>query len=385
MENKSTKEQLSPNQSVSVVATPSYSISEITAKYKILNKNLVEAMDIIDLIYDTEIVDEDDFNTLNSLDLHFQRYQIQEIELNLHGDSIFRNIIESLFEESMLKANNFFDGYDPNYWEIKSDETINIIIKNGVKVTAILAFWKLLYYSLTQICYLGEFHFLDDREPLNINFDLIHESYDFSETVKHANQIVDLNDRIDFYQNEIARKELICLQLDKNEVIFRLSTDFINKCTKAIEITTNQLAKKKKLKTHDSETSIEPKDNVPNQNELIPVSSKMEIAELEPEEINIKNSQFTTSRQVLAIYYLLNEIDRKGINQIDKTIKARFIEFLTGKNYNNIYKVISNPFKGLDSKNPKSIKNDMEYIANHFGKLGIQSIVNQINNDIKQD
>lgn len=332
-------------------------------------------MDIFKIIFETDIADKRDFTSLNKLDLYFQKYQIHEIELNLHGDSIFRNIIESLFEESMLKANDFFDGYDPNYWEIKSDETINIIIKNGVKVTAILAFWKLLYYSLTQICYLGEFHFLDDREPLNINFDLIHESYDFSETVKYANQIVDLNDKIDFYQNEIARKELICLQLDKNEIIFRLSTDFISKCTKAIEITANQLAKKKKLKIHDSEASIEPKENAVNQNELNSVSSKMEIVELEPEEINIKNSQFTTSRQVLAIYYLLNEIDRKGINQIDKTIKARFIEFLTGKNYNNIYKAVSNPFKGLDSKNPKSIKNDMEYIANHFEKLGIQSIV----------
>lgn len=385
MENKSAKEQSFPNQSASVVATTSYSISEITAKYKILNQDLVEAMDILDIIKKTEIVAKGDFTSLNKLDIYFQKYQIHEIELNLHGDSIFRNITESLFEESILKANDFFGGYDPNFWVYKYDEIINIIIKNGVEVTAFLALWKLLYYSLTQICYTGQFHYLDEREYTNINYGLILENYDFSEFVKDATKISDLNDRIVFYEAEIARKELICLQVDKNEIIINQCTDFINKCTKAIEITTNQLTKKNKLKILDSETSVEPKENAVNLNELNSASSKMEIVELAPEEINIKNSQFTTSRQVLAIYYLLNEIDRKGINQIDKTIKARFIEFLTGKNYNNIYKVVSNPFKGLDSKNPKSIKNDMEYIANHFEKLGIQSIVDQINNDIKQD
>lgn len=96
---------------------------------------------------------------------------------------------------------------------------------------------------------------------------------------------------------------------------------------------------------------------------------------------NQKNIDFTTKRQVLAIYYLLNEVDKKT-NLIDRTIRARFIEFLTGKNYDAIYDKLSEPHKGLDNNNNKNAISDMKYVKEHFNKLGLINIVEQISKDM---
>ena len=47
-----------------------------------------------------------------------------------------------------------------------------------------------------------------------------------------------------------------------------------------------------------------------------------------------KNSEFTTNRQVLALSFMLKHL---GIKDIDKTVQAKFIMFLIGKNYKKIY------------------------------------------------
>ena len=53
-----------------------------------------------------------------------------------------------------------------------------------------------------------------------------------------------------------------------------------------------------------------------------------------------------------------------------------------GKNYDSIYKTLSNPHKGLDSNNPQNALKDMEYIKSHFEKLGLPSIAQKITNDM---
>ena len=73
------------------------------------------------------------------------------------------------------------------------------------------------------------------------------------------------------------------------------------------------------------------------------------------EEISSPNDEFTMSRQVMAMYFLMKYLK---IENVDNTNKARFIEFLTQKNYSNIYRKLRNPFEG----NPKWVTKDLIYI-----------------------
>lgn len=364
------------NQTNTVAIKETYSISEITAKYKKLNTDLVEALEIFTIIFSSQHADSTDIKALKKLNLVFENLVINEIELKIYGQTIYTNIMETVFEDALDNAKVLFGYCDPCFWESKYETIVNIIIMNDVDVSNMLLLFKLLYESLKTINRLSLYYYLEENHCTNINFDIIVENYNFNITVEDANKYADLKERINFYHSEIATKELICVREDKNKLLNDQCREFIDKCYKAIEITENQLKKTipepiKNQLLEVVETEIKSTD--------LPESTELSTSQ------NNTNPAFTTSRQVLAIYYLLNEIDRKGINQVDKTEKAKFIEFLTGKNYNNIYKALSNPFKGLDKKNPKRILNDMEYVTTYFEKLGLQSIVQKINADAQQD
>ncbi|MEI6767161.1 MAG: hypothetical protein WCM76_16140 [Bacteroidota bacterium] len=87
----------------------------------------------------------------------------------------------------------------------------------------------------------------------------------------------------------------------------------------------------------------------------------------------IKDS--TTARQVLAVHYLLKYANVKNI---DKTEIARFIQFLTGKNFDNIYKRLQNPFK----INEKALNEDLRFVRNYFERLEMSEVVKMINNEL---
>lgn len=94
------------------------------------------------------------------------------------------------------------------------------------------------------------------------------------------------------------------------------------------------------------------------------------------------NKEFTTTRQVLAVHYLLDYCDVRGI---DSTAKARFIQFLTGKeigaaNIKNttIYKRVRSPFV----KNDKKLVEDLQFIRKYFEELGLKEIAESITKEI---
>lgn len=99
------------------------------------------------------------------------------------------------------------------------------------------------------------------------------------------------------------------------------------------------------------------------------------LANFEPEN-NPPNPDFTTARQVLAVLYLLEYCQ---VKEVDKTQKARFIEFLTGKNYDNIYKAVRSP---LASKVGNFRREDLQFIRPFFENLGLVEIVKMINNQL---
>jgi len=88
-----------------------------------------------------------------------------------------------------------------------------------------------------------------------------------------------------------------------------------------------------------------------------------------------KSKDFTTARQVLTVHYLLKFANVKNV---DKTEIARFIQFLTGKNFDNIYKKLQSPFK----LNDKSLREDLRFVRDYFERLGLFEIVKMINNEI---
>ena len=102
------------------------------------------------------------------------------------------------------------------------------------------------------------------------------------------------------------------------------------------------------------------------------------------DEIKETNKEFTTARQVLAITYLLNELN---INRENTSLTeiAKFIQFLTGRetkalkiNDTTIYKRVKQPL----SKTDNAVEKDLQFIRPFFEKLGLQSIINKLNKEI---
>ena len=348
------------------ITEKNYTISEATEIYKALNKNLMEALQIFKKLYDNKSLDENDLKVLTGLDMEYKEILIIKDELAIHSETIYVSILETVFSELMEEVCLFYKSYDAEYWEPVQEDGIRLIISNGYEVSKFLALFNKFFYSLAAINQFSEMYLLapeDKRNDFEYNYTL--ESINISETLGRMNYIKDVSKKIEFLKKEIIEKELTLLKISSDSKYYKKLQEYISKCQKAIEIISKQLP---------------PKDST-----AFPVIKKdtEKLTDKVPDTVTSKNPEFTTSRQVLAVYYLLNAIDRGIVNQTDRTVKARFIEFLTDKNYNNIYTALSNPFKGLENNNKKQILKDLEYVKSHFSKLGIQSIVDQIDNDIK--
>lgn len=94
--------------------------------------------------------------------------------------------------------------------------------------------------------------------------------------------------------------------------------------------------------------------------------------------------EFTTARQVLAIHYLLEYCK---VPNIDNTAKARFIQFLTGRESGasnikdtTIYKKVRKPF----STDNKTLNEDLNFIRKYFEDLGLSEIAKAITNEISK-
>jgi len=104
-------------------------------------------------------------------------------------------------------------------------------------------------------------------------------------------------------------------------------------------------------------------------------SSRSQKGSLIQSEAVTRNPDFTTARQVLAVHYLLRYCQ---VTQASNADVARFIEFLTGKNYKNIYKRVCNPLGSRD----KELTEDLRFVRVFFEKLGMAEIVKMINNEM---
>ena len=84
-----------------------------------------------------------------------------------------------------------------------------------------------------------------------------------------------------------------------------------------------------------------------------------------------RNPEFTTNRQVIALHYMLKYLQVKNV---DKTVQAQFIEFLTGKNYKKIYDSV----REVDDLIFLKGGDDARYIKDWFERLSLTEIVRDL-------
>lgn len=354
-------------------ANPTLSINEIKKYCKQLNSSLIEVIDRLDDILLYESFNENDRKYIQKRDIMFKEFILSNEEKLKHGDIIISNILEISLFEAIEKAINFFDASNKDEWYSKLTKCKTYFIRIDQDTDWILDTLNTLYQTfedifsglgkskLSEIVKKHNYINYDDIDVINYNFNFLSlEVSNEPDIIKKKNLLLEA----------ITKGYMLCLQSNKDPDNYLPNVNLKTKCLKAIEILDFQIQNT----THQTITTIINPDNS---------ETKVDNSELEPEN-QTKNKEFTTKRQVLAIYYMLNELD-KNINSIDRTVKTRFIHFLTGKNESNIYKTLAEPHKGLENdKNNKSAIKDLEFIKQYFESIGLKSIVQKISNDMQE-
>ncbi len=348
------------------------SVNEIKKYCKQLNNNLIEVIDRLDDIIMFEAFNENDRKYIQKKDIHFKEFRLSKDDQLKHGDIIISNILEASLFEAIERAIKFFGAPDKDKWYSKIAQYKTDILRidqdtdwmldtlNTLFETFQYIFSGLESSKMSEIMKKYNYIKSDDVDGVNFNFSFVFLALSSeSDIIKKKNLLLDA----------ITQRYLFCLQLNLDPDKHKPNIDFKGKCLKAIEIIDFQIQN-----TTDKTIAVT----------INPDNSETNVDNLEPEpETSIKNKEFTTRRQVLAIYYMLNELD-KNTNSIDRTVKSRFIHFLTGKNESNIYKTLSESHKGLENdKNNKSAIRDLEFVRQYFENMGLTAIAQKISNDMQ--
>lgn len=356
----------------SLTAKSSLNINEIKKYYKQLNRNLIEVIERLEDVLSNESFSESDRRYIQKRDITLIDIKLAKEDHLKHGNSIISNIIEASLIEGIESAIDFFGSVDNDDWSkmlkyyktgvLKFDQDADWLLDtlNLVFSTVHSIYSGLEVSKITEIKRRHNHLKFDDIDGANFNFSFLSLFIsNESDIIKRKNLILDA----------ITERDMYCLNFNLDPQKYKPNVDFRYKCLKAIEIIDFQIQN-----TTDKSTPVTPNpDNIEVKNENPYTDS----------ETQSKDKDFTTKRQVMAMYYLLNELD-KNTNSIDRTVKARFIHFLTGKNESNIYKTLADPLKGLENKtNKKSIFKDLEFIKEHFDNLGLNSISQKITNDMQ--
>lgn len=102
----------------------------------------------------------------------------------------------------------------------------------------------------------------------------------------------------------------------------------------------------------------------------------------------VKNLDPTTHQRFLVFHYLFKYFDR-DISNTDRTVLARFIQFVTkletgAKKISNTsyYKLINNPFQGYE-EDSKTLKTNLQIVRQQFEDIGMHEIAELVSKDIK--
>ena len=212
------------------------SILEIKKRYRKLNQNLVEVMERFEDIIERECLDENDRKYLKNRDCSFIHYNVSQNDIELHGESLNYDLLESGLKNAIIKSIYFFDvdlcewknallNYKRKFLEFEQDTTDLSIVLNK------------LYISMDNI-----FDNLNPEYVQYITFDfpientIILNDFDFNEIAKVAQKETDLIVRRNIFCKALADKNMLCLMFNYNPDTHNGFQMYKQKCNRAIQI-----------------------------------------------------------------------------------------------------------------------------------------------------
>ena len=171
-----------------------------------------------------------------------------------------------------------------------------------------------------------------------------------------------------------------CLKDGYKTVMKEQEEEFIDKCQKLVDLIDFQ--SKNGISINPTYAEIEEWQEEPEERNIAQsqTQEQTQIHTQEQDHQPIPETDITLNRQFLALYYMLNELDNKTFSR-NKAEIARFIQLLTGKNFDNIYKRTINPLKDPSERTSARYQSDIQFLKEIFHKLGLDAIVSKIEND----
>lgn len=328
-----------------------YTVEEILHEYRYMNDIFVEVMDRLLYIFVNYEFVNDDISYLKSVKYYYFKRKIADEVSGLYLNDIHNNILHATLRETVRKARFFFgDTYEE--WEDLANKYRSDALKFSDKYFSLLiGHVDKLYFYLKELFrdFYGESNILSD--------------FSITSVIKGIQGLTLEEQRI-FVTRKMAEFKELCLKDDYYNIDEEYEEEFLQKCQKLIDIidfqrqngiSINPTYEEIEKWQNNFEDRDKPKDTLPE-------------------------TDITLNRQFLALYYMLNELDSKIFSR-NKSEIARFIQLLTGKNYDNIYKLTKNPIKDPSNRTSAKYQFDIQFIKEAFIKLGLDNIVRKIEND----
>ncbi|MHB9056915.1 MAG: hypothetical protein ACYC2P_12315 [Paludibacteraceae bacterium] len=338
----------------------SYTPDEILEEYRYLNEDFVTVIECFESIFNKMQVSSDEISLLNSTEYYYVKRKIIREGSRQYEEYIFKNILETAFQGTINKAKSFF-GQSVDDWDSRADRYRSYAVKISDKYYDILiGHIDSLLFDLKELyC-----DYYDGYSELN-------DFFSFSDVMENI-QGLDLEEQRQSVIRTMAECKEFCLKDDYNTVKKEQVDEFLDKCRKLVELIDFQAENGISINPTYAEIEEWQKDPV-----------ERNIAQNHTQEQNnkpIPETDITLKRQFLALYYMLNELDNKMFSR-NKAEIARFIQMLTGKNFDNIYKLTKNPLKDPLESTSAKYQSDIQFVKESFLKLGLDNIARKIEND----
>ncbi len=331
-----------------------YTIQEVMEEYRHVNEGFIKAMDLLMFIFGTMQVNEDDINYLKSIEYYYHNRKLIRKDTRFFDVDVFKNILEATLSDTIEKAKKFF-GNSVESW----DEAANKYRSLAFKISDL--YYKNLIRQVDNL--------LSNLKDLYADFynenNEFKNWFTFSDILTEAQDYADLVERKKFINRIIVDCKEFCLKQEYFKVNKEDELDFLRKCQELIDLIDFQIQNDIPANPFDVTNVIS--NNAVEQDQSVP-------------KIPLPETDITLNRQFLALYYLLNEVDKEAFAR-NKSEIARFIQLLTGKNYDNIYKLTKNPIKDPSERTSKKYQTDIQFVKETFLKLGLDKIARQIEND----
>ena len=356
----------------------SYTVREILQEYHFLNNEFMFAMDLLMYIFDRMEVGQTDIYNLDSTEYYYEKRKVKHEDSNLYEDYIFRDILQSTFQGTVNKAKEFF-GYSVDDWDGRAERYRLLAVKITDKYLKNLI-WHIdiLLFDLKEL-----FH--DFYKDYNVFSDW----FSFSNVLDSLPGL-ELVEQRDLVTRTMAQCKEYCIKDGYKTVKKEQEDEYIEKCRRMVDLIDFQ--EKNGISINPTYAEIEEWEKEPEERNV--AQRQIQIQEQSQEQSQEQNQEqnqeqdykpvpetdITLNRQFLALYYMLNELDNKAFSR-NKSEIARFIQMLTGKNYDNIYKRTKNPIKDPSERTSAKYQSDIQFVKDCFRNLGLVGIVRKIEND----